>query len=314
MGRNFLQIFGPSFVKCYTFHIAKQQLIILSRTVQSKDCTTVSRMRFVHAPLRRLGPKSFLCTPQPPCTAKGRHWSFPGGGRFGTPIVLPNEFLQGDKFSVDSIVKKLKKKLWMFLLFLCPGTIQVPNFRLSCQMSCCAPPSSGGIAAASSRLSTAPMMAPTPSCSVDPVPSSSGSGRRMRSSPSAASRSTRKQTPHLEVRDAVTDCRASAQAVLLPPSRSHFQTCWFLHLLLLRCLQVTVQEPFFRLQTGFLHALNRRSHPCLHSSTTRTLSGHRHRDWASDLSSCRVTPELRGSPVETGLRPWLTVKPVGLVL
>jgi hypothetical protein len=29
-GCNLLQIFGPSFVKCYTLHIAKQQHIILS--------------------------------------------------------------------------------------------------------------------------------------------------------------------------------------------------------------------------------------------------------------------------------------------
>jgi hypothetical protein len=35
-GRNLLEIFGPGFVKCYTFHIAKQWHIILSRMVQSK--------------------------------------------------------------------------------------------------------------------------------------------------------------------------------------------------------------------------------------------------------------------------------------
>jgi hypothetical protein len=50
VGRNLLQIFGLSFVKCYTFRIAKQQHIILSQTVQSKDCIakqqliTLSRM------------------------------------------------------------------------------------------------------------------------------------------------------------------------------------------------------------------------------------------------------------------------------
>ncbi len=51
-GCNLLQIFGPSFVKFYTFNIAKQQHIILSRTVQSKDCIAVSRMCFAHTPLR----------------------------------------------------------------------------------------------------------------------------------------------------------------------------------------------------------------------------------------------------------------------
>jgi hypothetical protein len=63
-----------------------------------------------------------------------------------------------------------------------------------------------------------------------------------------------------------------------------------------------------------LHALDRRRHPCLYSSGTRTVSGHRHRGWTSDLSSCRPTPKLKGSPAETGVRPWLTVKPIGLVL
>jgi hypothetical protein len=51
-GRNLLEIFGPGFVKCYTFHIAKQWHIILSRMVQSKDCIAVSRMCFVHVPPR----------------------------------------------------------------------------------------------------------------------------------------------------------------------------------------------------------------------------------------------------------------------
>jgi hypothetical protein len=46
VGHNSLQIFGPSLVKCYTFHIAKQQLIILSRMVQSKDSIALSKMRF----------------------------------------------------------------------------------------------------------------------------------------------------------------------------------------------------------------------------------------------------------------------------
>jgi hypothetical protein len=47
----------------------------------------------------------------------------PAEAVFGTPIVLPNKFLQGDELSFDAIVKKLEKKLWMFLLFPCSGTI-----------------------------------------------------------------------------------------------------------------------------------------------------------------------------------------------
>ncbi len=48
----------------------------------------------------------------------------------------------------------------MLLLFPCPGTIPVPSCRLSCQTSCCVPPSSGCAVVASSRLSTAPTTAP----------------------------------------------------------------------------------------------------------------------------------------------------------
>jgi hypothetical protein len=66
----------------------------------------------------------------------------------------------------------------------------------------------------------------------------------------------------------------------------------------------------FPLRTGFLHALDQRRHPSLHSSSTHIVSGHCLRDRTSDLSSCRPTPELRGSPVEIWLHPWLTVKPL----
>ncbi len=117
----------------------------------------------------------------------------------------------------------------MLLLFLCPGTITVPSCRPSCQMSCCTPPSSGCTAVASSHLSTTPMTAPTPSYSVDPAPSPSGWGCGMRSSPSAASRPARKQTPCLVVCDAAADRWASAQAAPPPPSESRFQTrCFFI--------------------------------------------------------------------------------------
>jgi hypothetical protein len=202
----------------------------------------------------------------------------------------------------------------MLLLFLCSDTIPVSSCRPSCEASCCKPHLSGCGTVASSHLSTAPMTAPTPSCGMDPATSPSGSGCRMRTSLSATSKPAQKWTPCLAVHDAVADRWASTQAAPPPPSGSHFQTRWFLHLLLLRCRQATVQELFFQSQTGFLHALDRRRHPCLYSSGTRTVSGHRHRGWTSDLSSCRPTPKLEGSPAETGVRPWLTVKPIGLVL
>jgi hypothetical protein len=110
----------------------------------------------------------------------------------------------------------------MLLLFPCPGTIPVPSCWPSCQMSCCAPPLSGCISAASSRLSTAPMTAPTPSCGRELPPSPSGLVRGTRLSPSAPSRPAQKRTPHQAVRDAAADHGASARAVPPPPSQSHF--------------------------------------------------------------------------------------------
>ncbi len=170
----------------------------------------------------------------------------------------------------------------------------VLSCRLSCQTSCCVPPSSGCAAAVLSHLSTALM----PFCSMDPLlhcPVESGHGTR--SSPSAALRPAPMRTPCLAVSDAAADRRASARTVPPPPSRSRFQTRWYLHHLLNRRRQATVQEPFFRSLTGFLHTLYWRRHHSLHSSSTQTASSHRHRGWTSDLSSFRLSPELLGSPV-----------------
>jgi hypothetical protein len=60
---------------------------------------------------------------------------------------------------------------------------------------------------ASSRLSTAPTTAPTPSCSMDPAPSPSWSGCRMKLSLSATSRPAQKQTLHMAVCDAAANAR-----------------------------------------------------------------------------------------------------------
>ncbi len=62
---------------CYTFHFAKQQLIILSRTVQSKDSIAISRMRFTHAPPWRLGPRSYLLYSSASLHSKGKTLVFP---------------------------------------------------------------------------------------------------------------------------------------------------------------------------------------------------------------------------------------------
>ncbi len=49
VGHSLLPIFGFSFARCLTSYTDKQPLIILSQTVQSKDCTAASRMCFAHA-------------------------------------------------------------------------------------------------------------------------------------------------------------------------------------------------------------------------------------------------------------------------
>jgi transposase InsO family protein len=45
---------------------------------------------------------------------------------FGTPIVLPNEFLHGDEFSVDEIVKKIFKNFACSCCFLAQAQFQYP--------------------------------------------------------------------------------------------------------------------------------------------------------------------------------------------
>jgi hypothetical protein len=77
VGHNSLPIFGFSFARCLTSHTNKQQLIILSRMAQSRDCTATSRMHFAHAPPRQHGPRSYPLYSSDSYTDEGRHWSFP---------------------------------------------------------------------------------------------------------------------------------------------------------------------------------------------------------------------------------------------
>jgi hypothetical protein len=46
VSHNLLQIFGYNFARCLTSHTNRQQLITLSRMVQSKDCAAASRTLF----------------------------------------------------------------------------------------------------------------------------------------------------------------------------------------------------------------------------------------------------------------------------
>jgi hypothetical protein len=74
----------------------------------------------------------------------------------------------------------------------------------------------------------------------------------MRLSPSAALRLARLRTTRLAACIAAADCRVCTQAVLTQPSGFHFQTRWFLHLLI-RHRHETVPAPFSYLARRFLH-------------------------------------------------------------
>ncbi len=118
--------------------------------------------------------------------------------------------------------------------------------------------------------------------------------------------------PHLAVRNAAADRQAKAwqpskplrtQAVQLLPSRSRFQTWWFLHLQL-GCRQETVQQPFFSHPAGggFCDSLDRRHPHCLHRHCIRSNSRCLPGGCTSDLFSSKPMSELRRSPVEASDR------------
>jgi hypothetical protein len=168
-GRNLHPIFGSNFAKCLTFRTSKQQLITLSRTAQSKDCTAASRTRFAHAPPPRHVPRSYLL-----CSSDSEHSRektlvfFPAEAVFGAQIVFPNEFLQNDELSVDTIVKKFAKPC-MFLLLLCLGTILAPSCPASYQPSCSPPPSSESVKPAWFHHFSRSTTAPTQFCAAAPL-------------------------------------------------------------------------------------------------------------------------------------------------
>ncbi len=172
------QTFGLNCARCLTSPIDKQPLTILSRTGQSKDCTAASMMPFAHmATWSKELPFVLLRLRAQPREGTGLS---PVQAVFGAPIVLPNEFCKMKKFLLILLVKIFLKP-WMFLLFLCLGTILAPSCTASCQPNSSQPPLSGsGVAAWSHSLT-----APTPFCAVASAPSPSESGHGMRSSLSA---------------------------------------------------------------------------------------------------------------------------------
>ncbi len=176
--------------------------------------------------------------------------------------MLPNEFLQTEEISVDSIIKNFSTTLDApaYSLPRHNSSVQLPS---SCQPGSSPPPSSGSVVVAWSHLASRSTTAPTPFCAVTPAPSPSESGHRTRSLPSAASSPIRQRTPSLAARVAMADCWVRTQKALPQPSGSRFQTLWFHHLLLQRCHE-TVPELFTYPARRFLHAQDWRRLHSLH--------------------------------------------------
>ncbi len=162
---------------------------------------------------------------------------------------MPNEFLQNEEISVDSIIKIVSKTLDVpaASLLRYNSNTQLPSELPARLLSA---PLSGSVLAASFHPFSSSMTAPIPFCAVAPTPSPSESGQRTSSLPSAALRPARQRMPGLATRVAAADRQVRAQAVLLQPSRSCFQTRWFLCFPLRPCHK-TVPEPFSYPAGGF---------------------------------------------------------------
>ncbi len=222
---------------------------------------------------------------------------------FGAQIVLPNEFLQNDELSVDTIVKKFPKTLHV-------SASSLPRHNSSTELPSELPAEllsaplvwvrRGGLVPLLQLLYDGPyaVLRRGPRS----LPSESGHG--MRWLPSAALRLARPRMPRLAARVAAADRRARAHAVSPQPGGSRSQTRWSLHLLLLWRHHETVPEPFSYPARRFLHARDWRRHHRCHRRSTRPVNGHRHRGWTSDLFSSQPRPELGGSPVDTWLHPY----------
>ncbi len=307
VGRNLLLTFGFNFAKCLTFHISKQQLITLSRTAQSKGCTAASRTRFVHAPKRQHGPRSYPLYSLDSEHSRGKTLVFPRLRQFSVhKLSCQMNFCKMMNFQLTPLSKHFPKPC-MFLLLLCLGTILAPTCPASYQPSCSPPPSSGSIGAAWFHPFSRSTTAPTQFCAAAPAPSPSESGHGTRWSPSAASRLA--WTACLAARVAAAHHRVRTQAVLPQPSGSRFQTRWFLHLFFQHCHEA-VLEPFSYPARRFLHARGRRRNHRCHRRGTRPSTGT-----TTEVGPLTSSPPRRGqSPGEPCGHlptPLALVRPVG---
>jgi hypothetical protein len=180
VGCNLLPIFGFNYSKCLTFRTSKLQLITLSRTVQSFDCTAASKTRFTHVPPQQHGPRSY-----PLCSLDSEH-------NRGKTLVFPQlrqflvhklscqiNFCKMTNFQLTPLSKNFPKPC-MFLLLLFLGTILAPICLASCQLSYSPPSSSGSVEAAWFHHFSCSTTAPTQSCATAPAPSPSEPGCMMR--------------------------------------------------------------------------------------------------------------------------------------
>ncbi len=198
--------------------------------------------------------KNPLGFPRPPFATPRRLWYFPCRSVYGAPLVLPNEFLQAEEFSVDQIVKKFSK------------IIDTPAISLPSQhiVGCLLPNELPADLLCASLIwvcnggtilrSSGPTTAPTPCFAVVPAPSPSDSGCKRRSS-TPATWSPAQTTPlsrafHVALADHQAPARwprwlPAAAAVYQQPSRSRLKTDWYLLLLSdLRSSPACIQEPF----------------------------------------------------------------------
>ncbi len=207
---------GPQFTSNLWFQLYEMLNISHKQTTayhpESNGCTAASRTRFAHA-LPRIWseelPFVLLGLRVQPREDTGLS---PAEAVFSAQIVLPNEFLQNDELSVDTIVKKFSK------------TLHVAAPSLLRQNSSTDLPSELPAELLSAPLvwvhrgSLVPPLQPLYNGPYEllrrgPPPSPSESGRGTRWSPSATLRLARLRTPRLAARVTAADSRACAQAV-----------------------------------------------------------------------------------------------------
>ncbi len=142
MGCNLLPAFGFNFAKCLTFSINKQQLITLSRTVQSNYCTVASRTRFAYTPPRQHGPRSYPLYSSDSEHSRGKTLVFPKLRQFSAhKLSCQMNFCKIMNIQL-TLLSNIFPQPCMFLP-LCLGTILALICSASCQPSCSPPRLSG---------------------------------------------------------------------------------------------------------------------------------------------------------------------------